>query len=59
MFLFPEPLIDLWAGISLMIIGEWGCRVRKGKIDALITSEECAEVPKICRSNNWFLKLKE
>lgn len=63
MFLFLGPLIDLWGRVSLMIIGEQGCRVRKGKIYALITLEECATVPKnvgqitsfsSSRSNSYF-----
>lgn len=65
MFLFPDPLIDLWVGISPMIIGEWGCRVQKGKVYALITLGECAKVPKIVgqitgfsssRSNSYICK---
>lgn len=46
MFLFPDPLLDLWVGISLMIIGQRGCRVLKGKIYALNTLEERAKIPK-------------
>lgn len=65
MFLFHDPSIDLWVDTSLMIMGERGCRVGKGKIYALITLEECAKVPKnvgqisgvsSSRSDSYFCK---